>query len=63
MTQQYDISRASLTAPKVEPANSINKRVNDYILNLTASNFFGKVELTFENGKVIHITQTKSIKP
>lgn len=46
-----------------EPAILVNKRVAEYLLNLTAGNFTGKVRLTFENGKVIHIVNEKTIKP
>ena len=46
-----------------EPANTVNKRVADYLLNLTAGNFSGKLHLTFENGKIVHVVNEKYIKP
>lgn len=54
---------AHLQTRATEPASVTNKRVTDYILNLTAGNFTGKVRLTFENGKIVHIVNERTIKP
>jgi len=41
----------------------LNKSTLDFIIKLTQAEFFGTVEIKFENGKVTHILQTRSIKP
>jgi len=41
----------------------LNKSTLDYINKLTLGNFFGTVEIKFEGGKVVHIMQSRSIKP
>jgi hypothetical protein len=40
-----------------------NIKIHEYIESLTAGNFTGKVRLTFDNGKVVHMIQEKMIKP
>jgi hypothetical protein len=41
----------------------LNKSTLDFIVKLTETNFFGTVEIKFDGGKVVHINQTRSIKP
>lgn len=60
---QEKIANTSSAGRLAEPASSVNKRVTEYLLNLTVGNFTGKVRLTFENGKVVHIVNEKTIKP
>jgi len=61
--QENKIAYTPSTGRQAEPASLVNKRVTDYLLNLTAGNFSGKLHLTFENGKVIHVVNEKYIKP
>lgn len=60
---QEKIAYTPSTGRQAESTILVNKRVTEYILNLTAGNFTGKVRLTFENGKVVHIVNEKTIKP
>jgi hypothetical protein len=49
---------------KSEPdkASANVNRVLDKILALTSGNFYGKLHLTFENGKIVHVIEEKHLK-
>lgn len=56
-------SRPSTTPLPGERYTGLNKSTLDFIVKLTQAGFWGNVEIKFEDGKVTHILQTRSIKP
>lgn len=43
-------------------ANPQNSNIIDRILKYSLDGFYGKLEISFENGKATHCKETKSIK-
>jgi len=38
------------------------EKLIDYIKNLILNKFYGKITISFENGKIVHVKEEKNLK-
>ena len=66
MDEQYlQTHQKVFEAPKENPEFDVTRSewARLHILNLTRHNFFGKLTLHFENGKIIRAMKEENLKP
>jgi len=68
VTSDYDSKRNFVSdlrnnGYKVKVTNVKLEKVFNYLLNLASNDFYGKIVVTFEQGKVVHLKKEESLKP